>query len=72
MFWLGRLNAIFAIVAFAGLVIIWMTSGVQAALGWIIVVGIVRVALRVMDIVWTAATGNPLFYDTKILDRDDR
>lgn len=71
MFWIGRLNAVLAIVAFAGLIIIWGMSGVQAALGWLIVIGLVRVTFRVLNTFWTAVTGNPLFYDTKILDRRD-
>lgn len=68
MFWVGRLNAVLAIVAFAGLVLMWATSGVQAALGWLLVMGVIRIGIRILDIVWTAITGNPLFYDTKILD----
>jgi hypothetical protein len=37
-------------------------------LGWLLVMGVIRVAFRILDIVWTAITGNPLFYDTKIFD----
>lgn len=71
MFWLGRLNAILAIVAFLGLFIVWAVQGPAGAAGWLIIMLLVRVALRILDTVWTAATGNPLFYHTKILDRRD-
>lgn len=71
MFWLGRLNAILAIVAFVGLVIVWAVQGPAGAAGWLIIMLLVRVALRILDVLWTAATGNPLFYHTKILDRRD-
>lgn len=71
MFWLGRLNAILAIVVFLGLVIVWAVQGPGAAFGWLIFMGLLRIAIRIVDVVWTAATGNPLFYHTKILDRRD-
>ncbi|MFC3088492.1 hypothetical protein [Tabrizicola soli] len=71
MFWLGRLNAILAIVAFVGLVIVWSIQGPAGAAGWLIIMLLVRVAIRILDVVWTAATGNPLFYHTKLLDRRD-
>lgn len=71
MFWLGRLNAILAIVAFVGLVVVWVAQGPGAAFGWLIFMGLLRIAIRIVDVVWTAATGNPLFYHTKILERRD-
>jgi hypothetical protein len=71
MFWLGRLNAIVAIVAAVGVVIAWAIEGPAGAAGWLLLMFVLRIALRIVDVVWTAATGNPLFYQTKILDRRD-
>lgn len=71
MFWLGRLNAILAIVAFAGLVIVWAIQGPAGAMGWLIIMFALRIGIRILDTIWAAATGNPLFYHTKILDRRD-
>lgn len=70
MFWLGRLNAILAIVAFVGLVIVWSVQGPAGAMGWLIIMLVVRIGIRILDVVWTAATGNPLFYHLKVLDRE--
>lgn len=70
MFWVGRVNAVLAVVAFVGLVVVWAVQGPAAAFGWLIFMGILRLALRIANTLWTAATGNPLFYDVKVLDRD--
>lgn len=71
MFWLGRLNAILAILAAAGVVVAWAAEGPAGAAGWLVVMLVLRFALRVIDTMWIAATGNPLFYQVKILDRSD-
>lgn len=68
MFWLGRLNAILAMVAGVGVVVVWAVQGPAGAAGWLIIMLVLRIALRIVDTIWTAATGNPLFYHTKILD----
>jgi hypothetical protein len=68
MFWLGRLNAILAIVAVIGLVLAFAIDGPAAAMGWLIIMFVLRVGIRILDTIWTATTGNPLFYHTKILD----
>ena len=69
MFWLGRLNAVLAIVAFLGVVFFWWLQGPAGAAGWLIIMAALRFALRIVDLIWTAATGLPLFYHVKILDR---
>lgn len=71
MFWAGRVNAVLAITTFVGLVVVWSVQGPGAAAGWLIVMVLVRVGIRILDTVWTAITGNPLIYHTKILDRRD-
>lgn len=71
MFWVGRVNAVLAVVAFVGLVVVWAIQGAAGAAGWLIIMLVVRLSLRVINTLWTAATGNPLFYDVKVLDRDD-
>lgn len=71
MFWAGRVNAVLAIVAFIGLIVCWAVQGPAGAAGWLIIMLVVRIGLRIVDVVWTAATGDPLFYHTKILDRRD-
>lgn len=71
MFWAGRVNAVLAIVAAIGVVICWAIQGPAGAAGWLIIMVIIRVAIRILDVIWTAATGNPLIYQTKILDRRD-
>ncbi|MCZ8080315.1 MAG: hypothetical protein O9289_17410 [Rhodobacteraceae bacterium] len=67
MFWLGRLNAILAIFAVVGLVIVWAIQGPAGAAGWLVFMFVLRITLRLANTIWTAATGNPLFYETKIL-----
>ena len=71
MFWLGRLNAILSIVTFVGLCIVWAIQGPAGAMGWLIIMLLVRVGIRILDVVWTALTGNPLIYQVKVLDRRD-
>lgn len=71
MFWAGRVNAVLAIVAFVGLVVVWAIQGPAGAAGWLIIMLFIRIGIRILDTVWTAATGNPLIYHTKILDRRD-
>lgn len=71
MFWLGRLNAILAIVAGVGVVVAWAVEGPAGAAGWLLLMFVLRIALRVVDVLWTAATGNPLFYNAKIMERRD-
>lgn len=70
MFWIGRLNAILAIIAAVGVVVLWAAEGPAGAAGWIVLMLVLRIALRIVDVVWTATTGNPLFYHVKVLDRE--
>lgn len=72
MFWAGRVSAVLAIVAAAGVVVCWAVEGPAGAAGWLIVMLVIRIALRVVDVIWTALTGDPLFYQVKILDRGRR
>lgn len=71
MFWAGRVNAVLAIVAFIGLIVCWAVQGPAGAAGWLIIMLFVRIGIRILDTVWTAATGNPLIYQVKVLDRRD-
>lgn len=71
MFWAGRVNAVLAILTFVGLVVVWSVQGPGAAAGWLIVMVLVRIGIRILDTVWTAITGNPLIYQVKVLDRRD-
>lgn len=71
MFWAGRVNAVLAIVAAAGVVICWAVQGAAGAAGWLIIMLLVRIGIRILDVIWTALTGDPLIYQTKILDRRD-
>jgi hypothetical protein len=65
------LNAVLAIVAAVGVVVAWAIQGPAGAAGWLIIMFVLRVSLRIVNTLWTAATGNPLFYDVKVLDRRD-
>lgn len=71
MFWVGRLNAFIAILSFVGVVVVWSYAGVSDALVWLFAMAVLRVALRIVNTVWTAVVGNPLFYDIKVLDPGD-
>ena len=63
--------AVLAIVAAVGVVICWAVQGPAGAAGWLIIMFAVRVGLRIVDVIWTAVFGDPLIYQTKILDRRD-
>ncbi|MFN4156470.1 MAG: hypothetical protein ACK4HF_17635 [Paracoccaceae bacterium] len=65
------MNAVLAIIACVGLFVAWAVDGPAAAAGWLIVMVVVRLSLRLINTLFTAATGAPLFYDVKILDRDN-
>lgn len=68
MFWWGRVNAIFAIVAIGGsLIAIFNGAWAVVVLIWLGII-ILRVVLVVVNTVWTAIAGWPLFYDTQIRD----
>lgn len=67
MFWWGRVNSIIAIVAFGGSALAIMSGAwAQLFLLWFCIIAL-RVALVVVNVLHTAITGNPLFYDTKLL-----
>ena len=68
MFWAGRVNAVLAIVAAIGVVICWAVQGPAGAAGWLLIMFVIRIAIRILDTLWTAATGNPLIYQVKVLD----
>lgn len=70
MFWAGRVNAVLAIVACVGLFVFWAIQGPAGAAGWLIIMFAIRIGIRIIDVIWTALTGDPLIYQTKILDRD--
>lgn len=68
MFWWGRVNAVFAIIAFGGSII----AALNGAWAFIVLIwlGIIvlRVVLVVVNTIWTAIAGWPLFYDTQFRD----
>lgn len=67
MFWWGRVNGIIAIVAFGGSALAIVSGEFAALFGiWILVIAM-RVMLNICNTLYTVITGNPLFYDTKIL-----
>lgn len=70
MFWAGRVNAVLAIVAAVGVIVCWAVQGPAGAAGWLIIMFAVRVAIRIVDVIWTAVFGDPLIYQVKVLDRD--
>ena len=71
MFWKGRVNAVLVIITIAGFCLFFAAEGFSAAAGFFIFMLLVRLFLGVLNIIWTAITGNPLFYDTKILRNRD-
>lgn len=72
MFWWGRVNAIIAILAVVGSVLAVAGGAWEAMVTlWFLVI-VLRIALWGLNLVWAAATGDPLFYDTKILARRQR
>jgi hypothetical protein len=70
MFWAGRVNAVLAIVAAVGVIVFWAIQGPSGAAGWLIIMLFVRIGIRILDVIWTALTGDPLIYQVKVLDRD--
>lgn len=71
MFWAGRVNAVLAIIAAIGVVVCWAVQGPAGAAGWLIIMLLVRIGIRILDTLWTAVFGDPLIYQAKILDRRD-
>lgn len=72
MFWWGRINAIFAIVAIGGsLIAIFNGAWAVVVLIWLGII-ILRVVLVVVNTIYTAITGRALIYDIQIQDRRGR
>ena len=46
----------------------WAVQGPAGAAGWLVLMFALRIVLRIVDVVWTAATGNSPFYHVKVLD----
>lgn len=67
MFWWGRVNSLIQFAFFGGLGLFLLAGQFGAAFGWMFVIILVRVALFFVNMVWTMVTGDPLFYDTKVL-----
>jgi len=67
MFWAGRVNSILIIITFGGTFLIGVLSGPGNAVAWFFFMLFVRITIKIVDIFWTAITGNPLIYQTKIL-----
>lgn len=66
MFWWGRVNSVMAIVAFGGSFLCIMSGAWGSLLAlWFFVI-VLRVCLIVCNVLSTAITGRPLFYDTRI------
>lgn len=67
MFWAGRVNAILFLITLVGFVATLAAYGLMSAGGFITVMLIVRVALGLLNLVWAAVTGKPLFYSDKVM-----
>ena len=72
MFWAGQVNAVLAIVTFGGVFLIGVAFGPGEAVAWFFFMFAVRVCMKIVDLVWTAATGSPLIYQVKILEDPKR
>ncbi len=72
MFWKGRINAIIFISMAIGIIMFTMKGEYAAAAGFVFFMFGVKIALGLLNILWTAATGNPLFYDVKVLSQRGR
>tara|TARA_R110002074_G_scaffold125024_2_gene261900 strand:+ start:18545 stop:18802 length:258 start_codon:yes stop_codon:yes gene_type:complete len=68
MIWIARYNAVMSIIAVVGIIIFWAASGPMDAIAFLLFMLFLRFFFFVANILWTAVTGNPLFYDTKILN----
>ena len=66
MFWLGRLNAILAILGSVGLTGSFF-FGWEIAVLWVVFMILVRVFLWLTNLLMTAFTGTPLYYNYKQL-----
>lgn len=67
MFWWGRVNGIVAILAFGGSALTLLAGEFALFFAlWIFVIAL-RIALNIANVLYTVITGDPLFYDTKIL-----
>jgi len=67
MFWAGRVNSILVIVTFGGTFLIGILSSPLNGVAWFFFMLFVRIAIKLLDLFWTAITGDPLIYQTKIL-----
>lgn len=67
MFWAGQLNAILLIATFGGTFLIGILFGAGEGVAWFFFMFAVRVAIKLVDVVWTAFTGSPLVYQVKVL-----
>lgn len=67
MFWAGQLNAILLIATFGGTFLVGVLAGPGNAVAWFFFMFAVRLAIKLVDVFWTAITGSPLVYGTKIL-----
>lgn len=70
MFWWGRVNAILWFLFWAGLAVCLFAGEFMAAGGWFFMMILLRGFLNLLDRLWILFTGNPLFYEVKILDRE--
>ncbi|WEF25844.1 hypothetical protein [Paracoccus sp. S3-43] len=66
MFWWGRINALLAIFAFGGSFIAIISQTWELlALVWILVI-LLRIALKIVNLLYTAITGRALIYDVQV------
>lgn len=71
MFWWGRVNAILAIVGFGGGAVLLAFGMIGEFFGLWVGLLFFRFCLAVGNTLYTALTGRPLFYDTRIDRRDE-
>lgn len=68
MFWKGRINAIIFLAIAIGIVLFCARGEYMAAGGFAVFMLFVKMCLGILDKIFTAITGKPLFYDVKVLD----
>lgn len=69
MFWWGRVNAFLWFLFWGGMAVCLLMGEFAAAGGWMLVMFLLRGLLGLLNRLWTLFTGNPLFYETKLIDR---
>jgi len=70
MIWYAQYNAIMILVMVVGVVLGFVFESVPLAVNIVVLTILLRIALAVLNFLSVALRGRPLFYQTKILNRD--